>query len=92
MQAFQGAPLARLLDPRRVHPAALAELERQAGGSLLTSSYLRRHDAIRILAVLASRAVTDPAGADRHQAELQAWVTNLGDDSSHAAARPQAAA
>jgi hypothetical protein len=92
MRAFQGAPLARLLDPRRVHPAALAELERQAGGSLLTSSYLRRHDAIRILAVLASRAVTDPAGADGHRARLQAWVADLGDDSSRPAARQQPAA
>lgn len=82
MRAFHGAPLAGLLDPRRVRPAALAELERQAGGSLLTSSYLRRRDSIRILAVLANRIVTDPANAAAHRARLQAWVADLGADVS----------
>jgi hypothetical protein len=93
MRAFHGAPLDRMLDPRRVHPAVLAALERQAGGSLLTSSYLRRHDAIRILAVLASRAVTDAANAGPYRARLQAWVADLGADAtSRPVARQQPAA
>lgn len=80
MRAFHGAPLAGVLDPRRVHPAALAALEQQAGGSLLTSSYLRRRDALRILAVLATRAVTDATNAATHRARLQSWVVDLGAD------------
>src|SRR5207248_4566881 len=40
MAAFGGEPLSALLDPRRVSPAALESLARQAGPSLLTSAYL----------------------------------------------------
>jgi hypothetical protein len=80
MRAFHGAPLAGVLDPRRVHPAALAALEQQAGGSLLTSSYLRRRDALRILAVMATRAVTDATNAATHRAQLRSWVVDLGAD------------
>ncbi|HZC99993.1 MAG TPA: hypothetical protein VFA46_07320 [Actinomycetes bacterium] len=82
MRAFHGAPLAGVLDPRRVHPTTLAALEQQAGGSLLTSSYLRRHDAVRILAVLTTRAVTDAANAGAHRERLQTWVADLGADAS----------
>ncbi|MGY1639397.1 hypothetical protein ACI78V_22350 [Geodermatophilus sp. SYSU D00742] len=87
MRSLGGRPLARVLDPLRVHPEALRDLEQQAGGSLLTSSYLRRHDSLRILAVLAARTLTDPARAVEHRARLRAWVCDLGADSSpHAAA------
>lgn len=86
MRAFGGAPLARLLDPRRVHPQALRDFEQQAGGSLTTSSYLRRRESLRILAVLAARTLTDPAHADEHRTRLQTWVSDLGNDSSPRAA------
>ena len=72
--------------PQRVHPEALRELELQAGGSLLTSSYLRRRDSLRILAVLAARTLTDPPRAAEHRARLRAWVSDLGADSSPRAA------
>jgi hypothetical protein len=80
MAAFGGATLSALLDPRRVAPAALEALARQAGGSLLSSTYLRRREPLRILAYLSTRAVVDPAAADRHQARLLAWVTDVGAD------------
>jgi len=80
MAAFGGVALAALLDPRRVSPAALAALARQAGPSLLTSSYLRRREPLRVLAVLATRSVLDPARAGEHRARLLAWVTDLGAD------------
>jgi hypothetical protein len=91
MRAFRGAPLAAVVDPRRVHPRELAALEQQAGPSLLTSSYLRRHDALRILAVLATRTLTDDARAAEHRARLQAWVTDLGADAAARAAPPAGA-
>ena len=78
MAAFGGSPLAAVLDPRRVSPAALDSLARQAGPSLLTSSYLRRREPLRILAVLATRAVLDPERASEHRARLLAWVSDLG--------------
>lgn len=78
MAAFGGVPLTALLDPRLVSPAALESLARRAGPSLLTSSYLRRREPLRILALLATRAVLDPARAGEHRARLLAWVTDLG--------------
>jgi hypothetical protein len=86
MRSFGGGSLARVLDPQRVHPEALRDLELQAGGSLLTSSYLRRRDSLRILAVLAARTVTDHARAAEHRARIRAWVSDLGADSSPRAA------
>lgn len=82
MRAFRGAPLPAVLDPRQVHPASLQVLEQQAGGSLLTSSYLRRRHALRILALLATRAVLDPRNAEEHRSRLRAWVSDLGADAS----------
>ena len=40
MRAFGGRPLVALVDPLRVRPDALAQLERDAGGALTTSSLL----------------------------------------------------
>ncbi|MEV6643710.1 hypothetical protein [Amycolatopsis sp. NPDC051371] len=82
MAAFGGAPLSALLDPRRVSPAALESLARQAGPSLLTSAYLRRREPLRILAHLSTRAVLEPAAAAEHQARLLAWVTDVGADAA----------
>jgi hypothetical protein len=82
MAAFGGAPLSALLDPRRVSPAALDSLARQAGPSLLTSAYLRRREPLRILAQLSTRAVLEPANAADHQARLLAWVTDVGADAA----------
>ena len=82
MAAFGGAPLSALLDPRRVSPAALDSLARQAGPSLLTSAYLRRREPLRILAQLSTRAVLEPADAADHQARLLAWVTDVGADAA----------
>jgi hypothetical protein len=84
MTAFGGVPLSAVLDPRRVSPAALDALARQAGPSLLTSTYLRRREPLRILAHLATSAVIDPARAGEHRARLLAWVADVGTD----AARP----
>lgn len=80
MASFRGAPLAGLLDPLQVSPAALDALARQAGPSLLSSTYLRRREPLRILAFLANQAVTDPGRAGEHQDRLLAWVADLGAD------------
>jgi hypothetical protein len=84
MTAFGGVPLSALLDPRRVSPTALEALARQAGPSLLTSSYLRRREPLRILALLATQAVLDPGRAAEHRARLMAWVSALGADTATA--------
>ncbi|RZU76724.1 hypothetical protein EV384_5400 [Micromonospora kangleipakensis] len=78
MQALGGRPFSTVADPRRVAPAALAELARRAGPSLLTSSYLARKEPVRILAWLAGRALDDPRNAPFHWRTLRGWVATLG--------------
>jgi hypothetical protein len=85
MRAFRGAPLAAVIDPRTVAPSRLLELQRQAGGTLLTSSYLRRRHSLQLFALLSTRAVVDPASADAHRAQLRAWLRDVGADAAGAA-------
>jgi hypothetical protein len=80
MRSLRGAPLCELLEPHQVHPDSLRDLERRAGPSLLTSSYLRRRHSLPILALLTTRAVVDPANAAAHTARLRAWVCDIGAD------------
>ena len=82
MQAFRGASLATVIDPRAVAPARLWDLQRQAGGTLLTSSYLRRRHSLQLFALLTTRAVVDPANADAHRVQLRAWLRDVGADSA----------
>ena len=89
MRAFRGAPLSAVLDPRAVHPASLQALERQAGGSLTTSSYLRRRHPLPVLSLLATRAQLDPAHAAQHRSRLRSWIADVGADA--APARPTTA-
>lgn len=90
MQSFRGAPLTAIVDPRRVSPPALRQLETEAGGTLLTSSYLRRRNPLRILALLSTRAITDPAHAERHRQVLCGWVSTVGREASTPPARAAA--
>jgi hypothetical protein len=78
MAAFHGRPMCALADPRRVSPAALDELARRAGPSLLTSQYLSRREPLRIVAWLATRASLDTHHAAAHHRGLQSWLARLG--------------
>jgi hypothetical protein len=78
MAAFGGRALHHVADPRRASPAALAELARGAGPSLLTSTYLARKEPVRILAWMAGRALEDPRHATDHWRALRGWVAALG--------------
>jgi hypothetical protein len=50
-RAFGGRPLTSLIDPRRVSPTALAQLERAAGAAAFTSPYWAWNEAIRLMAL-----------------------------------------
>ncbi|MGI5292773.1 hypothetical protein ACQEVF_57010 [Nonomuraea polychroma] len=76
-KAFGGRPLSALADPRRVSPAALAELARTAGDTLLTSAFLARNESLRVLAVLTSQQPSDPAEATVHTSRLHKWLAQL---------------
>jgi hypothetical protein len=82
MAAFQGRPIAALADPRRASPAALDDLARRAGPSLLTSQYLARREPLRIVAWLATRAPLDPARAAAHRHGLRTWLARLGGEAA----------
>lgn len=73
--ALHGRPMTGVLDPARVSPEALTELERTAGTALWTSSYWRRTEGIRIVALAglreAERPETAPAWIDR----ARTWLT-----------------
>lgn len=78
MRSFKGASFGEVLDPRRVSPAALRSLEKQAGKTLLTSTYLQRQEPIRILALLALRSLDDPEQTTQHRKTLVDWVSAIG--------------
>lgn len=73
--ALQGRPMTDVLDPARVSPEALSELERTAGAALWTSPHWRQTEGIRIVALAglreAERPETAPAWIDR----ARAWLT-----------------
>ena len=71
----------RVLDPRRVAPGRAGRAGaagRRLAAHLVVPAPPRRR--CRILALLATRAVTDSAGAAAHRARLRAWVADLGAD------------
>lgn len=81
MNAFHGAALSTLADPRRAAPAELSRLADRAGASLYTSSFLQRQEPMRILALTVLR------GLDSKTApiEMETWLRRVGGDRSIAA-------
>lgn len=73
--ALQNRPMTDVLDPQRVSPKALAELERGAGVSLWTSPHWRQAEGIRIVALAGLREAehsnTAPLWIDR----ARTWLT-----------------
>jgi hypothetical protein len=78
MRAFGGVPLSALVDPRRVAPAELERFAARAGAALYTSSYLRRVDAMRILAWTVLNGTNDRGGG------MDPWLRDLGGQRSAA--------
>lgn len=78
MRCFRGAAFGDVVDPRRVSPASLRAFELEAGGTLLTSTYLQRSQPVRVVALLTTRGVLEPARAMQHRDALVEWVRSLG--------------
>lgn len=70
-----GRPITTAIDPRRVSPAALAELERMAGTALWTSPHWRRTEGIRIVALAGLREAERPDEASAWIARARDWMT-----------------
>jgi hypothetical protein len=71
--ALRGRPMTDVLDPQRVSPTALAELEHYAGAALWTSSHWRQAEGIRIVALAGLREAEQPDSAPRWIEQARTW-------------------
>jgi hypothetical protein len=77
-RAFGGKSLADLLDPARVRPDALRELERSAGRALFNSSHWLDTESLRLLALSGYRVATEPDRAAEVLKQQEEWMLRLG--------------
>ena len=78
MRAFGGRPLMSLVDPGRVKPEALAQLELRAGGALHTSQHWIWSECLRLLALSGLQAATMPERAPEVLKRQEDWMLRLG--------------
>jgi hypothetical protein len=76
-QCFGGRTAVQLVDPQRVSPAALNELERTAGPALHTSPVWLHREPLRTLALNSLRIATE-AEPTPHYRRQEKWMSTLG--------------
>jgi hypothetical protein len=74
---FGRRPVTTLVDPQRVSPLALSELERAAGPALWTSPHWRASEGIRIVALTGLREAEHPERAGQWVERAESWFTAL---------------
>jgi hypothetical protein len=79
MRAFRGYSLVAMIDPRRVSPDALAQLEAQGGAALYTSHHWVWTEPIRLLALTGYRAATQSDRALEILQQQKDWMLRLGE-------------
>jgi hypothetical protein len=77
-RAFGNRPLTAIVDPMRVSPAALLQLDRDAGSTGVTSPYWWWNESIRLTALNGYRAGMGPAEMRRGVAQQREWMLRLG--------------
>ena len=78
-RAFGDRPLTALVDPRRVRPDELLDLERRTGPALWTSTYWLTREPLRLLALSGYRIATEPGRTPELLAHARRWMARLGD-------------
>jgi hypothetical protein len=78
LPCFRGKSLAQIVDPQRVAPATLREMERKAGGSLFTSSHWIWNECIRLTALTGLRYATEPEQGPKVLKQQEDWMIRLG--------------
>jgi hypothetical protein len=78
MRAFGGRALSDIVDPLRVSPTALDELERIAGPALMTSSHYLSTEGLRLLARSSLQIAIRPERAQQITQEFETWMRRLG--------------
>jgi hypothetical protein len=76
--AFGGQPIVAVIDPQRVSPAALAQLESSLGASAHTSPYWIWNESIRLLALNGYRAAEGAASLREAAVRQEQWMQRLG--------------
>jgi hypothetical protein len=77
-RAFGGRPLTALINPQRVSPAALSELERTVTPTALGSPYWIWNESIRLLALTGYQAARDAQHLQQAQLQQERWMLTLG--------------
>ncbi len=77
-RAFGRRPLTTVVNPQRVSPAALMQLERAAGAAAFTSPYWMWNESIRLLALTGYRAAAGALGLREAAAQQERWMLGLG--------------
>ena len=78
LRAFGGRPPVALVDPGRVSPQALDQLESEVGPALFTSPHWALTEPLRLLALGGYSAAVTPDGAMEALKKQEAWMLRLG--------------
>lgn len=78
MSGFAGRRLADLVDPQRVSPAALRQMQRDAGASAFTSSHWIWTECLRLTALSGLRFATEPEAGREILRQQEEWMVRLG--------------
>jgi hypothetical protein len=78
LPCFRGRRLADLVDPQRVAPAALRQLQREAGAAAFTSTHWIWTECLRLTALSGLRFATEPESGREILKEQEAWMVKLG--------------
>jgi hypothetical protein len=76
--ALGGRRITEVVDPVRVSPAALAQLEAKGGAALYVSSQWVQQECLRLLALSGFKIATDPASYGAATERQRAWMEHLG--------------
>ena len=78
LPCFRGRRLADLVDPQRVAPAALRQMQREAGAATFTSTHWIWTECLRLTALSGLRFATEPESGREILKEQEAWMVKLG--------------
>lgn len=78
LPAFAGRAVTDWVDPGRVSPGALWDLEREAGPALFVSPFWAEREPVRIVALSGFRIATATGGADALLARQEQWMLRAG--------------
>ncbi len=78
MKAFGGRALSSLVNPDRVKPETLEDMERQLGAALYTSTHWVWTESLRLLALSGLRLATAPERAVEILKRQEEWMLRLG--------------